>query len=72
MFVSLKLGWVNQEFLNTVAGSTTVNLKFILDGTVFIFGGLYFPKYVAKADPKELVGDTITSIMDQPSFTYVV
>ena len=72
MFVTLKLGWVSQEFLEIVAGSTTQNLKFVLDGTVFIFSGLYFPKYVAKADPKELVGDTITSIMDQPSFTYVV
>ena len=72
MFVSLKLGWVSQDFLDIVAGSATQNLKFVLDGITFIFGGLYFPKYVAKADPKELVGDTITSIMDQPSFTYGV
>ena len=70
MFVTLKLGWVNQTFLSIVEGSTTQNLKFVLDGTTFIFGGLYFPKYVSIASPRELVGDTITSIMNQPTFTY--
>jgi hypothetical protein len=70
MFVTLKLGWVSDAFLAIVEGSTTQSLKFTLDGTTFIFGGLYFPKYVSKADPRELVGDNITSIMNKPTFTY--
>lgn len=74
MFVSLKLTWVDQAFLDVVAGSTKQNLKFIIGPaghqTTFLFKGLYFPKYVSKADPRELVGDTITSIIDQPDFTY--
>jgi hypothetical protein len=72
MFVSLKLTWVNQTFLNIVAGSTKQYLTVILDGLTIKFGGLYFPKYIAKAEPKELVGDTITSIVDQPTFTFTV
>jgi hypothetical protein len=74
MFVSLKLTWVDQSFLDVVTGSGKKNLKLIIGPsghrTTFVFGGLYFPKYVAKADPKELVGDTITCIVDQPIFSY--
>ena len=74
MFVSLKLTWVDQTFLDVVAGSGKNYVKLIIGPsghrTTFVFGGLYFPKYIAKADPKELVGDTITSIVDQPTFTY--
>jgi hypothetical protein len=70
MFVSLKLTWVNQTFLAIVAAPTKQYLTIVLDGLTIKFGGLYFPKYVAKADPKELVGDTITCIVDQPIFSY--
>ena len=74
MFVSLKLTWVDQGFLDIVKGSTKQYLKMVIgatpDATTMEFGGLYFPKYVSKADPRELVGDTITCIVDQPAFTY--
>ena len=70
MFVSLKLTWVNQTFLSIVAGSTKQYLTIIIDGLTIKFGGLYFPKYIAKADPKELIGDTITCVIDQPTFEY--
>jgi hypothetical protein len=74
MFVSLKLTWIDQAFVDIVTGSTKQNLKLIIGQAghqaTFQFNGLYFPKYIAKAEPKELVGDTITCIVDQPSFTY--
>ena len=74
MFVSLKLSWVDQTFLDIVAGSTKQNLKLVIGttphATTMWFKGLYWDKYIAKADPKELVGDTITCIVDQPDFSY--
>lgn len=74
MFLSLKLTWVDQAFQDVVSQSQKQYLEFVIGPlghqTTFLFGGLYFPKYIAKADPKELVGDTITSIVDQPVFVY--
>ena len=74
MFVSLKLTWVDQTFIDVVTTSEKLNLKMIIGQsghqTTMQFNGLYWPKYIAKADPKELIGDTITCITDQPSFTY--
>ena len=73
MFVTLKLTWVDQAFLDIVAGSTKQYLKMVIgtgaDTATMEFGGLYFPKYIAKAEPKTLVGDTITCIVDNPAFT---
>ena len=74
MFVSLKLTWVDQTFIDVVTTSEKLNLKMIIGQsghqTTMQFNGLYWPKYIAKAEPKELIGDTITCITDQPSFTY--
>jgi hypothetical protein len=74
MFVSLKLTWVDQTFLDVVTTPSKKYLKLVIgttpNKTTFVFGGLYFPKYIAKAEPKELVGDTITCVVDQPTFTY--
>ena len=74
MFVSLKLVWVDQAFLDVVKEPEKLNLKMVIGQsgheTTFQFNGLYWPKYISKAEPKELVGDTITCIVDQPSFTY--
>ena len=76
MFVSLKLTWIDQAFIDVVVGSTKLNLKLAIGPTghktTFLFKGLYWDKYIAKADPKELVGDTITCIVDQPDFSYSV
>ena len=74
MFVSLKLKWVDQTFLDIVTGSTkqTLILKLKAAGTeitTLTFGGLYFPKYIAKVEPKTLAGDTVTCIVDNPTFT---
>jgi hypothetical protein len=73
MFVSLKLTWIDQSFIDIVTGSTKQYLKLLIGTTPNIlnieFGGLYFPKYIAKAEPKEVVGDTITCIIDQPLLT---
>jgi len=70
MFVSLKLTWVDQLFLNNVTTPNKLNLKMVIGAITMQFNGLYWPKYVSKADPKELVGDTITCVVDQPAFTY--
>lgn len=74
MFVSLKLTWADQTFIDLVTGSTKQHLKLVIgttpDATTLEFGGLYWPKYIAKAEAKELVGDTITCITDQHTFTY--
>jgi hypothetical protein len=74
MFVSLKLTWIDQSFVDIVTGSTKQNLKFVIGKaghqSTFQFDGLYWPKYISKAEPKELVGDTITCITDQPGFVY--
>jgi hypothetical protein len=74
MFVSLKLTLVDQAFQDVVSQSQKQYLEMVIGPvghrTTFLFGGLYFPKYVAKADPRNLVGDTITSIVDQPTFVY--
>jgi hypothetical protein len=74
MFVSMKLTWVDQAFIDVVTGSDTQNLKLVIGpaghATTFIFTGLYWPKYISKAEPKNLVGDTITCILDQPDFAY--
>jgi hypothetical protein len=73
MFVSLKLTWIDQSFIDIVTGSTKQYLKLLIGTTPNIlnieFGGLYFSKYIAKAEPKEVVGDTITCIVDQPLLT---
>lgn len=70
MFVSLKLGWVDQLFLDNVTTPNKLNLKIVIGTITMQFNGLYWPKYVANTDRKELVGDTIVCIVDQPSFTY--
>jgi hypothetical protein len=74
MFVSLKLAWVDQTFIDIVAGSTkqylTIDIGSQQNQCVFKFGGLFWPKYIAKAEPKELVGDTITCITDQAFFMF--
>jgi hypothetical protein len=74
MFVSLKLGWVDQTFLDVVAGTERLYLRMAIglspNETTFEFWGLKWPKYVAKADPKEVISDTITSIVDRPGFRY--
>jgi hypothetical protein len=73
MFVSMKLTWVDQEFLDIVKGSLKQYLKIVIgtgaDTATMEFGGLYFPKYISKGEPKNLVGDTVTCIIDQPAFT---
>ena len=70
MFVSLKLGWVDQLFLDNVTTPNKLNLKIVIGAMTMQFNGLYWPKYVANTDRKELVGDTIVCIVDQPSFVY--
>lgn len=74
MFVTLKLGWASQNFLDIVADPQKKNLKLKIgtgdDAITMIFGGLYFPKYVAKAEAKNLVGDSVTCIVDQPTFSF--
>jgi hypothetical protein len=74
MFVSLKLTWVDQTFIDIVTGPTKQYLQLVL-GTgshalTIEFGGLYFANFSAKAEAKELAGDTITAIVDQPLCTY--
>jgi hypothetical protein len=74
MFVSLKLTWIDQSFIDIVTGSTKQYLKLVMGTSphklTIEFGGLYFPKYIAKAEPKEVVGDTITCIVDRGFLTY--
>jgi hypothetical protein len=74
MSVTLKLTWVDQTFLDIVAGSSKQYLKIVIgtspDETTLEFNGLFWPQYISKAEPKELVGSSITCIVDQPSFSY--
>jgi hypothetical protein len=74
MSVTLKLTWVDQAFIDVVTQSEKLNLKLVIGPsgheTTMIFGGLFWPQYISKAEPKELVGSSITCIVDQPSFSY--
>jgi hypothetical protein len=75
MFVSLKLTLVDQTFIDIVTGSAKQKLKIVMGtSTPNIFtitlGGLYWPKYIAKVEPRELAGDTITCVVDQPTCVY--
>ena len=74
MFVSLKLNWISQVFIDIVAAGERIYLKFVIGAspneTTFEFWGLKWPKYIAKAVPTEVIGDTITSIPDLPGFRY--
>jgi hypothetical protein len=74
MFVSLKLTLVDQTFIDLVTGPTKQVLKLVMGTTPNIFtitlGGLYWPKYIAKVEARELAGDTITCVVDQPTCVY--
>lgn len=75
MELSLTLTYENQEFISLVTGATKQNFLLTIgttpNATTFTMKGLLWPKYVAKAEPNELIGDTVTAVVDQPSFTYV-
>ena len=70
MELSLTLTYENQTFIDLVTGSTKQNVLFILDGITFICKNVIWPKYIASVEPDELIGDTVTAVVDQPSFTY--
>ena len=74
MEVSLTLTYVDQTFISLVTAGTKQNVLMTVgttpDATTFIFKGLLWPKYIAKAEPNDLIGDTITAVTDQPAFTY--
>ena len=76
MELSFTLTYDNQDFLTLVTGATKQNVLLSIGVTpnlmTFTLKGLIWPKYVAKAEPNELIGDTVTAVVDQPSFTYVV
>ena len=75
MELSLTLTYENQDFVTLVTGATKQNVLLTIgttpNATTFTMKGLLWPKYVAKAEPNDLIGDTITAVVDQPSFTYV-
>lgn len=74
MEVSLTLTYVDQTFISLVTAGTKQNVLMTVgttpDATTFTFKGLLWPKYIAKAEPNDLIGDTITAVTDQPAFTY--
>ena len=74
MEVSLTLTYVDQTFISLVTAGTKQNIKLKIgttpDATTFVFTGLLWPKYIAKAEPNDLIGDVITSVVDQHAFTY--
>jgi hypothetical protein len=74
MELSLSLTYVDQTFITLVTAGTPQNIKLKIgttpDATTFIFKGLLWPKYIAKAEPNDLIGDTVTAVIDQPAFTY--
>jgi hypothetical protein len=76
MEVSLTLTYVDQTFISLVTGATKQNLLLVIGASpnemTFTCKGLLWPEYIAKAEPNDLIGDTITAVVDQPSFTYVV
>lgn len=73
--LSLTLSYVDQTFISLVTGATKQNVLLTIgttpNATTFTMKGLLWPKYISKAEPNELIGDTITAVVDQPSFTYV-
>lgn len=75
MELSLTLTYVDQTFISLVTGATKQNLLLTIgttpNATTFTCKGLLWPEYIAKAEPNDLIGDTITAVVDQPSFTYV-
>lgn len=74
MELSLTLTYVDQTFISLVTGATKQNFLLTIgttpNATTFTCKGLLWPKYIAKAEPNSLIGDTITAVVDQPSFTY--
>ena len=70
MELSLTLTYENQTFISLVTGGTKQNLLLTIDGITFTCKGLLWPKYIADAKPDELIGDTVTAVVDQPTFTY--
>ena len=74
MEVSLTLTYVDQTFISLVTAGTSQNIQLKIgttpNETTFTFKGLRWPKYIAKAEPNDIIGDTITALTDQPSFTY--
>ena len=74
MEVSLTLTFVDETLLSLVTAGTSQNLLIKIgtdpNETTFIFTGLKWPKYIAKAAPDEIIGDTITAVTDQPAFTH--
>ena len=65
---------VDQSFSALVTGSTKQTLLITIGvtthATTFTMGGLIWPKYVAEAKADELIGDTVTAVVDKPTFTY--
>ena len=74
MEASLTLTYADQTFLSLVTGGTSQNLLIKIgttpNETTFKIIGLRWPKYVAEAKPDEIIGDAITAVTDNPSFTY--
>ncbi len=71
MELSLTLTYENQTFISLVTGGAKQNLLFVLDGITFMCKNLIWPKYIASVEPDELIGDTVTAVVDQPSFSYI-
>lgn len=75
MELSLTLTYVDQTFITKVTGATKQDFLLTIgtgaNVTTFTCNGLLWPEYIAKAEPNSLIGDTITAVVDQPSFTYV-
>jgi hypothetical protein len=76
MFVSLKMAWIDQTFIDIVTTPVKQYLKLEVGASphklTATFGGLYWNVYEAKAEKKTLAGGTLTSIVDQPTLVYAI
>ena len=75
MELSLTLTYVDQTFISLVTGPTKQNFLLSIGATpnkmTLTAKGFLWPKYIAKAEPNDLIGNTITAVVDQPALTYV-
>lgn len=67
--------YVDETFLTLVSGGTKQNVLLTIgatpNATTFTCKGLLWPEYDPTTSPDELIGQTVTALVDQPSFTYV-
>lgn len=67
--LSFTITYVDESFYTLVTAGTKQNVLLRIGGDTFIFKNLLWPKWIGKAEPNELLANTITCVVDQPKYT---